>query len=356
MLKAVWLHKTDVPNTLTETTVKFDRPVGSTITRRQLLSGAAAGAFAMIATPMSGFAQTSFPSRPIRWICPFAVGGGSDILARLLAREIEKDLGQPVIVDNKPGGNTVIAVQALLQAPADGHTLMSVGVDTLVTNPLIYKMPYDPGRDFSLVATMARFPHVLVARKDFPGATPREMIEAIKTSPRPVSYATFGTGSTSHLSMELLLQRLGAKGTPIPYKGSAPALTDLIGGQIDLFMADAASAQQHVRNGAVKPVGIPSRERYQALQDVPTLSEAGVPGFDLLLWQGVMMRAGTPTAFVERVSASFNKALSDPSVAAVLAERGFQPLYRTPAEFREFVKAGDASFGAIIRQQGIRAE
>lgn len=323
--------------------------------RRQLLRRATAASLA-VAIPSFGFGQGGYPSRPLRWICPFAVGGGSDILARLLAHEIEKDLGQPVILENKPGGNTIIAVQALLQAPADGYTLMSVGVDTLVTNPLIYKMPYDPAKDFSLVATMARFPHVLVARKDFPGRTSREAIEALKSAPQPVTYATFGTGSTSHLAMELLLQQLGAKGTPVPYKGSAPALTDMIGGQIDLFLADVASAQQFIRSGAVKAIGMASKERYQPLQDVPTLSEVGVAGFDLVLWQGVMMRSGAPSPIVDRVSTSLKKALNDPGVVAVLNERGYQPLYRTPSEFREFVKTGDALFGRIIREKGIRAE
>ena len=290
---------------------------------------------------------------PIRWLVAFPAGGGSDILSRLVAKHVGERLEKNIVVENKPGGATIIATQTLLSAPADGHTVM-LGNDALAANPSLYgNLPYDVGKDLEFVAMIARIPMVLVVRADFPAKTPKEVLDHMVRSQSKATYATWGVGSISHLTMEALNERQGIKLTHVPYQGTVAALKDMVSGLVDFMFADMPVSLQLIRAGKLRAVAVPAGQRSPAFPGIPTIAELGFDGFDFFSWQGLIARKGTPAAAAEKLSAAIQDIMRTPQMAQELAERGMEAWPAPPARFREQVLNDTAKMRAIITQRGI---
>jgi tripartite-type tricarboxylate transporter receptor subunit TctC len=329
--------------------------------RRSLmrLAGAAAAAVligaAGAAAPAGAQAQPAFPSQPLRWIVAFPAGGAADTVTRLLAKETEKHLGQPIVVENRPGGNTFIAVQALLSAKPDGYTAMIVSNDTLTVNPYLFSAPYDVEQSFDYVGVFGEYlPAVLVARKDFPANNAKEAVEYFKANAKTMNFASHGAGSTSHLRMELLLARLGVKMNHVPYKGGAPALQDLSGGQVDVLVDSPVSSLPLIKAQRIKPLATMGKERLPDLPGVMTLGEAGAAAGDFVTFQGIIAPRGLPPAVLTTLTEAVRKSLASPELRETLQARGLRPAYQSPADFRATVMAGKAAMKKVIEDNNIK--
>lgn len=319
--------------------------------RRQLLQ---AGAL----LPLASRAQTTpWPARPVRLIVPFAPGGTTDLVSRLVAAELSRTLGQPVVVDNKPGAGTVIGVDAAAKSPADGHTLVTVANSFCVNQTLVKNLPYDSQRDLQPVALMGLSEHVLAAA---PGAglrTLADLVAAAKKRPGQLSYASFGNGTSAHLSGEMLKAALGLDLIHVPYKGQAPALNDLLGGQVTVMFGNWPEFRGHVRAGKLAALGMATLQRSKAAPDLPTLAEQGLP-LESNSWNGVLARRGTPEAVLRRLAAEIHQALAAPAVVQAFAEGGitaFSGALATPEGFAGFIQSEIDKYAAVIRQAGITA-
>ncbi len=321
---------------------------------RRLVLGVA---FALGGMP-SGHAQTaaSYPNKPIRFIVPYAPGGSTSYVARLVAAKLTESWGQQVLVDNKPGANTVIGSEALAKSPPDGYTI-SLAASTHATVPhLIAKLPYDPVRDFTPVGGMVTTQLVLVLHPTVPANNLREFIALAKAKPDTLNFAAVGTGSSTHLAAEVFKSVAGVKMQHVPYKGTAPALTDLIGGQIQLNFDTPVTSIPHLQSGRLKALAITGKARLATLPDVPTFAEAGLPEYDFQLWFGVLAPAGTPKDIVDKLSAEIGRILALPDVAQQLAGQGLDVAYRTPDQFSAMIRADLERFGKVIKAAGIKVE
>lgn len=319
------------------------------IRRRHCLQLAAAGA-ASAALP-SAFAQGN--ERPVRWLVPFPAGGGSDIVARLVAQRLSPLTGQDYVVENRAGGATIIATQALLQAPTDGLTIMS-GNDALAVNPSLYpSLPYRVDKDIEFATLLARIPMVLVVRPDFPARTAEDVLKFMKDSQGKATYATWGVGSLSHLTMEALSDRLGVTLTHVPYQGTTPALKDLMGGVVDFMFADVPGALPLLQGGRLRPLLVSTTERSKALADVRTAQELGFKDFNFLSWQGLILRKGVPPATVAKLSAAARQVLQQADMQRELHTRGMDPWPTTPEQFRTQVLRDEAVMKALIEKRKI---
>lgn len=327
--------------------------------RRELLSGtsalAVAAAFTTVATPAR--AQSTYPSRPIRLIIPFAPGGVTDTSGRIVADYLSKKLGQQVVPDNRPGASGNIGSQVAATAEPDGHTLLLVLDGTFVINPHVYdKVPFNPVRDFAPVGKIGDSTIMLVA---YPGARVKTLAEVIALSrkePGGLSYGTSGTGSITHIAGELLKQRSGANLTHVPYKGGGPAVADVLAGHIPLAFASAASIQGYLKSGKLVPIGVPSGKRSPQYPDVPTFAESGVPNFDINSWVGLVAPAKTPAPIVQRLNAELNGALNDPTVREKLAASGIGASPGTAAAFGEVIRNELALYGPVVKAAGIKQD
>jgi tripartite-type tricarboxylate transporter receptor subunit TctC len=313
--------------------------------RNFLCAGLAAATF----TP--SYAQ-DYKSRPLRWLIPYSVGGGSDILARLLSKRLEEKLQQPIVVDNRPGGNTFIAVQALRQAPADGLTFMSASNDTLTIYPHLYQAPYDVSADFTYCALFGTFPYLLICRESLPVKTLQDALVYMRAHDGRFSYSTYGAGSFPHVLMAQLLQREKIQGIAVPYKGAGPAIQDLMGGQIDFMFVDIAAAMSHVQSSKLHAIAVTGSARIQQLPSVPTLLERGAHSA-VDNWQGVVMRSGVPSAAVERLQQAFKEVLAMPDVAQQIGSRGVIPTYQDGETFRQTAVRTSQDMALLIKQAGI---
>lgn len=297
-------------------------------------------------------ASEAYPNRPIRWIVPYAPGGASDTSARLFGRELEKAFGQNIVVENKPGGSTIIGVQALLAAKADGYTVFS-GNDSLTTNiHLMPKVPYKL-EDFAGVSVLVKAPLALVSRPDFPASSLPQALSHIQRESGKLSYGSWGVGSTAHLAMETLLDLLGAKMTHAPFNGAAPSVAALASGQLDIMFVDLGSALPFIRSGKVKLWGMGTKERNPLFPDVPAVAEAGLPSFDIFAWTGMVARAGTPKEALDRLAAEVRKIATRPDFAKDQIERGNVAWGSTPQELNELLQRNNRDAAAIIRKRGI---
>lgn len=317
--------------------------------RRTLLAaGLSLTVPAVITTPTRAQA---YASQPIRWIVPYPAGGGTDVVARTLAEEMKAGLGQQIIVDNKPGAATIIGAEALKQSKPDGYTIGTGDTSTLSSNPHLYKtLPYDPAKDFVLIGMMARFNLLLVVHPSVEAKTVKEFIALRAAAKEPLGYATPGIGTPHHLAMELFNQRSASKGLHVPYKGAAPAVQDLIAGQVPSMFLDLAAGIQHVRSNKVRVLAIASAKRLAALPDAPTLAEAGVADSEAYALQGLAAPAGTPKPIIERLNAELVKAVSGPAVIKRFDELGVEPISSTPEQFAETVRAESTKWGALIKE------
>jgi tripartite-type tricarboxylate transporter receptor subunit TctC len=283
--------------------------------------------------------QSEYPTRPVKIVVPSPPGGGTDIVARVLAQHYSKALGQPFFVENKPGAGNMIGIEFVARSPGDGYTLLLVA-STLALNSVLYKkVPYDPVRDFAPITIAATAPNVLIVNTALPVRSLAEFIALAKSKPGALSYGTPGIGTSPHLSMELLKSMAGIDLQHVPYRGTAAAVTDLIGGQIAATFANALTAKPQVDSGRVRALAVSGPKRIEALPAVPPVAEAGVPGYEAMQWYGMAAPAGTPAPVIARLNAEAVKALQSDEMKEKLALDGAQPVGSTPAEFAALIRS-----------------
>jgi tripartite-type tricarboxylate transporter receptor subunit TctC len=301
-------------------------------------------------------AQSDYPTRPVKVIVPSPPGGGTDILARVLAQHLSKALGQPFFVENKAGAGNMIGIEFVAHAPADGYTVLVVP-STLALNSVLYKkVPYDPVRDFAPVTLAATAPNVLVVNPALPAKSLAEFIALAKAKPGALSYGTPGIGTSPHLSMELLKSMAGIDLQHVPYRGTAAAVTDVIGGQIAATFANAFTAKPQVDSGRVRALAVSGPNRIDAFPGVPPVAEAGVPGYEAMQWYGVAVPAGTPAPIITRLHAEVAKALQSQEMKEKLALDGAQPVGSTPAEFAALIRRELEKWARVVRAAGIELQ
>jgi tripartite-type tricarboxylate transporter receptor subunit TctC len=318
---------------------------------------AALAAAALALAPAGAFAQ-AWPSKPVHLIVPYAPGGPVDLSARLLAAKLQDALGQPVVVENKPGAGGNIGADFVAKSAPDGYTLVMGAIATHAINPALYpKFPYDPVRDFSHVALIVQVPNVLVVNNDVPARNISEFIALLKANPGKFDFASGSTGSTGHLAGELFKQMTGTYMVHIPYKGSSPAVLDLLAGRVQLMFDNLASALPNIKAGKVRALGVTTSHRSAFLNEVPTLHESGLKGFDLTTWWGVMAPAQTPQPVVDRLAAEIAKAIDTPDLRERFDAMGSQrPTVRTPQEFTSFVEKELKIYSGLVKRSGARID
>ncbi len=314
---------------------------------------ATAGLF--IALAGSVVAQQAYPSKPIRFITPYPPGGSTTVLARLIGQELIESWGQPVIVDNRPGGNTIIGTEALVKSAPDGHTILLTSTSHVVT-ALVLSTPFDAIKDFSPIATTSSNETILVVHPSLPINNLPEFIALAKTKPGQLNYASVGSGGVQHLTVELFSILAGVKLQHIPYKGSAPAVTDLIAGQVQLALVPPFSVLPHIKSGRIRPIAITGETRASALPDVPTFTEAGLRDFDGRIWFGVLAPARTPNAIIDKLSAEIMRIMSMSDVKQKLLSVGMDTFVSGPGQFAALMKADTAKFAMVIKTANIKLE
>ena len=298
-----------------------------------------------------------YPSKPVRFVVPFAPGGTTDVLARLVGEKLSASLGQQFVVDNKPGAGGNVGTAQVAKAEPDGYTLLMGTVGTHAINASIYpSLPYDPVQDFAPVTLVATVPNVLVVNPEVPANSVAELIALAKEKPGELNFASSGNGSSIHLSGELFKAMTGVDIVHVPYKGSGPAVVDLLGGQVQMMFDNLPSSAPQIKAGKLRPLGVTSKERSPTLPDVPTIAEAGVPGYEALSWFGVLVPAGTPDAIVAKLQNEIAKALADPAMRERFAELGAVPVGGTSAEFADLITAETAKWAKVVQDAGIKLE
>lgn len=298
----------------------------------------------------------SYPSKPIRFIVPYAPGGSTSHVARLVAAKLTESWGQPVVVDNRGGANTVIGTEAVARSAPDGYTI-GLTTSTLATLPhLIATLPFDPVKDLAPVAPLISTQLVLVLHPSVPANNLKEFIALAKARPNQLNFAAVGTGSSTHLAGELFKSVTGVKMQHVAYKGTAPALTDLIGGQVQLNFDTPVTSLPHIRSGKLKPIAITGKNRLASLPDVPTFAEAGLPEYDVQLWFGVIAPAGTPRDIISKLSKEIARILALPDVKENLSLQGLEPFAASPDQFGALIRADLDKYGKVIKGAGIKIE
>jgi tripartite-type tricarboxylate transporter receptor subunit TctC len=317
---------------------------------RAVFFAAAAALFCWVADVP---AQT-YPNKVIRLVVPVPAGGGTDILGRMLAEGVSKQLGQPVIIDNRGGASGMIGADLVLKAPADGYTLFMVYSAVLTVNHALFKkISYDPIKDFVPVAIFADVPNILIVHPSVPANSVAELIELAKAQPGKLNYASSGNGVMNHLSMELFKQMAGIDMLHVPYTGGAPAMIGLMGGQVQLMFNNLVEVLPHIKSGKVRALAIATAKRSPVLPDLPTVAESGVPGYETSLWYGVVAAAGTPAAIVNKLNDAIRQTQQMPEIKARLAAMGAEPVSLTPAEFGALIKREVEKWGRVVRTAGI---
>lgn len=331
--------------------------------RRQWLAGSAAAAAAgflsrpALAQGTAAASNAVWPRQSIRWLVPYPPGGGTDVLARTVAEAMRPALGQAIVIENKPGAATNIAAQQVASARPDGYTLMSADNAVLAFNEHLFrKLPFDPAKDFSYIGGISRFPLVLVVNPAFQVQTVAQLLERARAQPGSIHCASPGNGSPHHLALELFKQRSGAQLVHVPYKGAAPAVADVMGGQVQCMFLDLAAGLPLMQTGKVRALATGSARRLAALPSVPTLAEAGVSGAEVYAFQGLLGPAGLADAVVQRLNTELNRALASPAVAQRLQDLGMESLAGSPTQFYTLAREEAGRWGAIIQQAGVRLD
>ena len=300
----------------------------------------------------SALAQ-AYPTKPVTIIVPFAAGGTTDILARIIGQALTAELGQSVVVDNRAGAGGNIGGQAAAKAAPDGHTLFMGTVGTHAINASLYKkMPFDPVKDFAPLTRVANVPNLLVANPAQPYKSVKDLIAYAKANPGKVNFGSSGNGSSIHLSGELFKSLAKVDMVHVPYKGSAPAVTDLMGNQIGIMFDNMPSAIQHVRSGKLVPLAVTTAKRSPELPSVPTIAEAGVPGYEATSWFGMFAPAGTPAPVLAKLNAAIVKVLAQPDVKKKINEQGAEVYSETPEQFAAFIQAESVKWGKVVKESG----
>ena len=311
---------------------------------------------ALVSAAACAHAQ-DYPAKPIRIIVPFPPAGATDIVGRVVAADLQKAWGQPVTVENRAGAGGNLGAELVAKAAPDGYTLLVGTVGTHGINSSLYpKLPFDPIKDFEPVSLVALVPNLMVVHPSVPAKTVQEFIAYAKTRPGKIDYASSGNGTSIHLSAELFKSMSGTYLVHIPYRGSGPAVTDLLGGQVAVMFDNLPSALPHVKAGKLRPLGITSLKRSPALPDVPTLSESGLKGFDASSWFGILAPAGTPKPIVDRLQQQIAKGLATTEGRDRLASQGAEPVGNTPTEFAAFIRAEIAKWGTVVKVAGAKLD
>lgn len=314
---------------------------------------------AIVATshvPASFGQDAAYPSKPIRMIVPFAPGGATDTIARLVGAKLQASLGQPVLVENKPGAGTNIGVAAVATAAPDGYTLL-MGTPSIPVNPALYKqLSYDWQRDLQPVSMVGFVPNLLVVHPSEPVSSVKELIAYAKANPGKLNFGSSSVGGAIHLSGELFNSMAGVAMVHVPYKGSAPAMTDLLAGRIALMFDNLPSAMPHAKAGKLRALAVTSNKRSALFPDVPTVAEAGLPGFEVLSWNGIFVPAGTPRDIVMKLQVEIKKAVAQPDVQQRFAQQGIEAGGNTPEEFGVFLKAEADKWQPLVRRLGLKAD
>ena len=324
--------------------------------KRRALLQAAPALSAMVYAPGLALAQAAYPSKPIRYIVPVSAGGGSDTVGRTVTERWGNQLKQSFIVDNQGGGGGVIACQATARAAPDGYTLMQGYVATHGTSPATRKLPYDPIKDFTAIGMIGATPNVLVVNSALPVKNVKEFIEYVKKNPGKVSFGSAGQGSLTHLTMELFKQQIDSFMVHIPYRGIAPAFTDLIGGQTQAMFPGLAAALPHIRSGRVRPLALTGLSRHPQFKDLPTLDESGFKGFDAQQWYGVVGPAGIPAPIVRQLSETLALVLKAPDLREKLSIEAVEPQVMSPEQFAAFIKTEIARWSKLAKDRNIELE
>lgn len=290
-----------------------------------------------------------FPNRPLRLIVPFAPQGPNDQLARMVGIKLSETWGQQVVVDNRPGGGTVIGTELAVRAPADGHTMLMISLSTAVNPMLQKKLPYNTAKDLQPLVNLAFSPNLLVTHPGVAASSVSQLLALAKAKPGSIIYASGGNGSTTHLAAELLANMGGVKMTHVPYKGANPATLDLLGGRVSCMFGTILPTLPHVKAGKLRALGVTTARRAKAAPDVPTIAESGVKGFDVSNWQGVLAPAKTPAAIVNRLNQHILAALARPGMTEALAARGLEPAGGTPAQFAALIKSEIAKYTKVVK-------
>jgi len=302
-------------------------------------------------------AAQDYPSRPIRLIVPFAPGGGNDTVARTVGQRLSLALHQPVVVENRAGAGGVLGAEVAARSPPDGYTLFLGGVGSQVINPSLHAhLSYDAEKDFTPVTLLASAPLVLVAHPSVPVESVQQLVALARAKPGQLNYASNGNGSSSHLAALMFDSMTRVEMVHVPYKGLAPALTDLLGGQVQIMFSSVVAILPHIKAGKLKAIGVSGAKRLSLLPDLPTIAEQGVPGYETSSWYGILVPAGTPKDIVARLSAELNNVLKEPEVRRVLANDGADPVGGTPDDFAAYIKSESGRLGKLVRDAHIRID
>jgi tripartite-type tricarboxylate transporter receptor subunit TctC len=311
---------------------------------------------AAICVSLPATART-YPVKPIRFVVPYPAGGPLDTVARLLAQKVSESVKQPVVVDNKPGAGGNIGADIVAKSPPDGYTIVMGAVATHAINPALYaSIPFDPVRDFAPVTQVASTPNVLVVNPSLPVHSVREFIDYAKKNPGKLNFGSGSTGSAGHLAGELFKSLAGVEMTHVPYKGAAPAMQDLIGGQIHLMFDNLASSLGQVRGGRIRALAVTTAKRTALAPELPTIAESGLPGFDISTWFGVFAPAGTPRAALDRLHAEFTRALAAADVRDKMLALGAEPVGNRPEEFAGYIREEAAKYARLVKASGAKVD
>ncbi len=314
-----------------------------------------AAVFCLALAAPSAFAQ-AFPSKPVHIVVPFSPGGTADVQARLIGQKISESLGQQVVVENRPGAGTVIATEYVARQPADGYTMLLIGNSFTINPGIRAKLPYDPVKDFAAVTQLVTSPQVLVVGSTMPAKTLQEFIAQVKSRPGKFSLATVGPATTQHVGSEMLKSALKLDMIYAPYPGGAPAVTALVGGHVDVVLANYSEVAQQVLAGKIHAIAVTSRERLDMLKDVPTVAESGYPDFQVAAWFGLIVPGGTPQPAIARLNAEVNKALKAPEVREKLISQGLYPAGSTPEQFDAHIRSEMSKYAKVIKEAGIKVD
>ena len=319
---------------------------------RRLVLAVALAAGSVALSPTAAFGQV-YPAKPIRFVVPFAPGGGTDIIARIVAQQLHEALGQPVVVDNRGGAGSTLGTDIVAKAPADGYTML-LGNISLAFNAWLYrKLPYNAVKDLAPVTMVAVQPNIVVVHPSVPAKTIKEFAELARKQPGKLTFASAGAGSGTHLAGEMIKDIFKVDMLHVPYKGTGPALSDLIGGQVKMMVSTFASALPHVKSGKLRALGVTSLKRSAATPDVPTLDESGVPGYDYSTWYALFVPAGTPRSAIEKLNQATRKVLAQAETRQRLDGQGVEALGGTAAELGAYLKSETAKWGKVVRAANI---
>ena len=322
-----------------------------------LRAAASLSAALALSAPHAAAAAEPYPARPVRFVVAFPPGGGTDIIARSIAQKLGERLGQQVLIDNRPGAGGNIGTDLVAKSSPDGYTLLMGSAGPLAINASLFaRMPFDPIKDLAPVTLAASTPNVLVVHPSLPAATVRELIALAKARPGEINFASSGHGTPAHLAGELFNSMAGVKLIHVPYKGAAPALADLLGGQVQLMFSTMPPALPHVRDGKLRALAVTSLKRSPAAPDLPTVDEIALPGFEANTWHGVVVPAGTPEAIVARLNREIVAILHLPDVVERLSGQGAEALGSTPEEFAAYIKSESVKWAKVVRDSGAKAE